>query len=95
MGATVTNHTFGPQVEIGIRPVRWGFSVGRKHPAHHDFSPTVDQQTALRALARLRSEGLTGALAELGAPLHDWLMSRPLGERLELYAALAEQAQER
>lgn len=92
MGGTVTNHTFGPQVEAGIRPVRWGFSVGCGLHGRHECSPTVDRDRALRALSLMRVEGLAPALAELGDEIGAWLQTRTLGERLELYEALREQA---
>lgn len=91
MGGAVTNHTFGPQVEAGIRPVRWGFSIGRGAPKMHACSPTVDRGTALRALAAVAGGGLDGALDVLGADVREWVEARTQEERHELYEALREQ----
>lgn len=91
MGLYVMNFTFGPQVEAGIRPVRWGFSIGRGAPKMHACSPTVDRRTALRALTRVPREGLEGALDELGADVREWVEARTQEERHELYEALLEQ----
>ena len=94
MGQTTTDHVPGPDVQIiGGVPVvvGWRFTIGQGSPGSHVFSPTVARAAMRdRAAPKMAHGDVSGARADLGPAVCDWLDALGQGARDACYEALAE-----